>query len=91
MNNKEFNELFSDLDKFRSGKLGWTPVKRIVEKAIDGEGEQGEEGLSYEVYTNGEEFLRFKITTDSYGYNQSISGISFVVEESINVKTFKPV
>lgn len=77
MDYKQLNDLLGDLQNLRNTKY----EQRIVEHEIDGEGSQGDEGLSYEVYKVPFEeglFLKLKITTDSYGDNESIAGVEFV-------------
>lgn len=75
---KELNILLSNLERIRDRS------KRIstqVVKKIDEEGEQGESGLSYEIYPFKPEeniFIKLTINTDSYGYNEFVNGIQFV-------------
>lgn len=90
MNYEQLNEKLKDLRKIRYGK----PVHTEVVNSINGGySDQGEEGLSYEVYDIGLEdglFLKLTITIDSYGDSEKISGIEFVrgKEKTITVYEF---
>lgn len=59
---------------------GITKVETKIEKEItNSDGEQGEEGLRYEIYQLpfDDLFLKLEIRTDSYGYNERIETIQF--------------
>ena len=89
MNLTKINEVLRDLNKLRnSGKT----VEVEVVKKIDGE-EQGEEGLSYEVYKLPEDnlYVKLKITTDSYGEDERISGLEFVQPKEVTITQFKAI
>jgi len=89
MDYKMLNETLKDLRKLRRGKTEFTEI--INE--IDGEGDQGEEGLKYEVYhiPKTEFYIRLEIRTDSYGDNQSVTGIQFVKPTEKIVKVFESI
>jgi len=89
MNYKILNEALKDLCKLRRGKTEFTEV--INE--IDGEGDQGEEGLSYEVYklSGTDIYIKLEVRTDSYGDNESITGIQFVQPTEKLVKVFETI
>ena len=93
MDIKKLNQIFGDLEGFRYANKA---VKTIVESEIDnsyGEGVQGEEGVSYEIFeSNGldEFFVKLEIRTDSYGYNERIVGATLVkpTEKTVTVYEF---
>lgn len=81
MNWKELNKLLSNLKGLRHGA-----VSKQVVKVLDSEGNQGESGLSFEVYKlanikdeNGDDiYIKLRIETDSYGDNEFVAGLEFV-------------
>jgi len=76
MDYKTLNSVLKDLRKLRRT----TKLASDVVRKIDENGEQGEEGLSYEIYPlpiNGI-FIKLTITTDSYGNDERVSGVEFV-------------
>lgn len=89
MDFKQLNELLKDLREIRNGKM----VTKDVVHQIDGEGDMGEEGVSFEVYKIPYDgmHIRLKIVTDSYGDNESIAGIEFVQPIEKTIKTFEPI
>ena len=93
MDYKQLNELLGDLPSFR-WKNRTMKVMEQLEKSIGGEGEQGEEGISYEVYPNPYEvgtFIKLTIATDSYGENEYIKGLQFVKPEIKSITDYKPI
>jgi hypothetical protein len=84
MDFNQLNALLKNLDSLRNGKK---LLEREVIHEIEDEGRQGDEGVTFEVYKLPEHNLhvRLKITTDSYGANEKISGIEFVqpIEKTI--------
>ena len=90
MNYKQLNDCLKNLNSLRnSGKR----IERIIEKELDGEGSQGEEGVSYEVYKLPIEnvFIKLKITTDSYGNNEHVAGIEFVTPKEKTITSYEPI
>lgn len=74
------NTILADLDDFRYKNKSKLKQTNVV-KEIDGDGEQNESGLSFEVYPfPGIEnlYVKLRITTDSYGDNEAVTGIEFV-------------
>lgn len=90
MDFKQLNELLKDLRQIRKAQ---NLVTKDVIHQIDGEGNQGDEGVSFEVYKLPYDnmHVRLKITTDSYGDNESISGIEFVQPIEKTIKTFEAI
>ena len=67
-------------------------VEKKIEKVIEDEGEQGESGLSYEVYKITEElFIRLTINTNSYGDDEFINGIEFVKPKEKNIVVYETI
>lgn len=92
MDYKQFNEIFANLNQIRYGRNPWIKVTAEIEYEISGGGEQGRQGVRYEVYEcpfDSEVYLRFTITTDSYGDNEQISGIQFVKAAEKTIKTYE--
>ncbi len=92
MDLKKLNKMLEDLDTLRSNRKNRVGIQIV--KKIDteyGEGEQGAEGLSYETYQVEDMYIRLKITTDSYGSNESISGIQFVKPTKKEIISYEPV
>jgi len=89
---KQLNEILSDLSSIRYGSKGFKRVQEKTEYEIRGEGEQGEEGLSYEVYSTPypDLYIKLEVKTDSYGYNEHVSGIQFVEPKEKVVQEFIP-
>jgi hypothetical protein len=90
MDFKQLNELLKDLHELRNSK---NLISQDVIHKIDGEGDMGEEGVSFEVYKIPVDnlYIRLKITTDSYGDNEQISGIEFVQPIEKTIQTFQAV
>ncbi len=94
MDIKKLNEIFGDLENFRSSN---NEVKRIVEHEINnsyGEGAQGEEGIAFEIFeVNGLDgyFVKLEIRTDSYGYDERVRGATLVkpIEKKVTVYEFE--
>lgn len=90
MDYKQLNKFLADIESIRSG----TPEAKEVKKEIeDPDGEQGEEGVSFEVYKTSFDGMYVKLTikTDSYGDNERITGIQFVKPTTKTVSVFEPV
>ncbi len=88
----QLNAVLADLNAIRYNS---SLVERVVEKEIDDpDGEQGENGVSYEVYKlpfDGETFIKLTITTDSYGNNETVSGVQFVRPVTKQVTAYEAV
>lgn len=93
MNYKLINEQLSDIDALRSNQKKRISKEIIYE--VNGEnGEQGQEGLAYEFFDIGLEdgvVLKMTITTDSYGDNETVSGIEFVKPIKKEVTVFETI
>jgi hypothetical protein len=91
MDYSKVNKMLDNLLALRNQK----PYQKDVLKEIKNpDGEQGEEGLTYEFYeVKGEEnlFIRLTITTDSYGDNESIQGVQFVRPKEKTVTVFETI
>ena len=91
MNYKQLNDFLKDFYSLRnSGKR----VTKVVEKEItDPNGQQGEEGVSYEVYKLPIEgvFLKLKITTNSNGDDERVAGAEFVTPKEKTVISYEPI
>lgn len=88
----EINKILSDLRGFRSSNRSNKISENVVKKInTDYDGEQGEEGLSFEVYKTQIEgvFVKLEIRTDSYGYNDFVNGATFVREVEKTVKVYE--
>lgn len=87
MNFKQLNEVLKDIPALRSKR-----VERTVEHEVDGES-QGDEGVAYEVCPLPYDglYVRLRITTDSYGDNESVSGIEFVQPIEKQITRYEPV
>ena len=72
---------------------GTTRVETKVEKEVHGEGEQGVEGLKYEIYQLpfDDLFLKIEIRTDSYGDNERVESIQFAIASEKVVKVYDPI
>jgi len=68
-------------------------VETKVEKEVHGEGEQGVEGLKYEIYQLpfDDLFLKIEIRTDSYGDNERVESIQFAIASEKVVKVYDPI
>ena len=90
MDYKKINEILSDLSGLRNRSK---PVHREVVNEVNGDySSQGEAGESYEVYDVGLNegmFIKLKISTDSYGDNESIDGIEFVKAKQKTVQVYE--
>lgn len=92
MNVEKLNEVLSDLEGFRNSNVAvHTDVANEIDNSY-GEGIQGEEGLSFEVFeTDGLDgyFVKLEIRTDSYGDNERISGVQFVKPKEKTVVVYE--
>lgn len=89
------NKYLSDLDDFRY-KNAKKRIHTETIKEIDPEGEQGESGLSFEIYPFPESqiadlYVKLRITTDSYGDNESVCGIEFVKPKEKLIQYFEKI
>jgi hypothetical protein len=84
MDFRQLNALLKNLESLRNGK---NLLERDIVHKIEDEGNQGDEGVSFEVYQipGHNLHVRLRITTDSYGDNEKIAGIEFVqpIEKTI--------
>lgn len=102
------NIVLKNLSQIRSGENTWnsqpeelkklklTKVHVEILKELDGEGEQGASGESYETYALPKEFgqgvfLRLQIGTDSYGDNSFVAGIQFVKQVERKIKGYESI
>lgn len=87
MDFKQLNELLKDLESIRNNEQ----ISREVIHEVEDVGNQGDEGVSFEVYKIPYDGLhvRLKITTDSYGSNEKISGVEFVQPIEKVITTFE--
>ena len=81
-----YNQLPSELN-------GTTRVETKVEKEVHGDGEQGVEGIKYEIYKLpfDDLFLKIEIRTDSYGYTERVESIQFARATEKMVIQYEPV
>jgi len=89
MDLKKINLVLANVSKIRRGQsrynqvpeelVGITKVETKVQKEVNGEGEQGVEGVKFEIYELPFDnlFLKLEIRTDSYGDNERIEAIQF--------------
>jgi hypothetical protein len=86
MNLQQLNDCLADI-----GVLRRTRTKRTVEHEVDGE-TQGDEGVAYEICPLPFDglFAKIRVTTDSYGSRESVSGIEFVRPVSEEVTIHEP-
>lgn len=86
---KQLNEALRDLAALRRKSR----IERTVVKELDGEGDQGESGLSYEVCSTPIEglFVKLTINTDSYGDNEFVAGVEFVQPIQKTVTNYEPI
>ena len=89
------NELLKDFSTIRNiyGGSKFTKVATQIISEIDssyGEGEQGFEGQTFEIYQYGEIFIKLDIRSDSYGDNEHIAGLQFVKPIVKSVESFEP-
>ena len=88
MNWEQLNEVLKDLNALRWGS---NKITQQVLKTIDPDGEQGESGLSYEVYKLTDDlYIKLTIGTDSYGDNEHVTGVEFVQPKQKVVTEFEP-
>ena len=93
MNYKLINESLKDLEELRYNKSKRIK-KEIINEVAGDSSTQGEEGLAYEFYEIGlaDNFiLKMTITTDSYGEDESITGIEFVKPIKKQVTVFEAI
>ena len=93
INTKQINEILKELREIRYNTSKYKKVDTKVVKVIYDEGEQGEEGLSYEVYSTPYEgiFVKLTIKTNSYGYDEFVDGVSFVEAKEKEVTVYERV
>ena len=90
---KLINEILSDLSastlrkKFNLVESN-EPRDYFQEKS---QGENSKKVEIYEVDKKAKTFLKVERTTDSYGDNESIVGISFVTPKEVKVTAFQPI
>lgn len=72
----KLNPLLKDLELLR--RKNNAEVTLVVKKIEDGNDIQGVEGESYEIYKVADIYVKIKISTDSYGDNERITGLEFV-------------
>lgn len=73
---KKLNPLLKNFYSLRQEKKAG---EQIVKKLTYNDPEQGDTGLSYEVYKLSEDiYVKLEINTDSYGDNEFVAGIEFV-------------
>jgi len=92
MDFQQLNALLKDLKGIRRNK-DLKLIEKDVIHVIEDEGRQGEEGVAFEVYKLPYDNLhvRLKITTDSYGDNEAVSGIEFVQPIEKQIQTFETI
>ena len=85
MNLTQINEILKDFYTLRRMKA--------IEVEVVNAGEDGAEGLSYEVYKlpNSDIYVKLRITTDSYGDEKQVAGIEFVEPIQKTVTQFKSI
>lgn len=90
MDFKQLNELLKDLSRIRNNN---EQISKDVIHTIEDEGNQGDEGVSYEVYKIPYDnlYVRLTIKTDSYGDNEYVSGIEFVQPIEKTIQTFESI
>jgi hypothetical protein len=90
MDYKKLNEILGSLRALRRKQ---TPVETIVVNELAGEGSQGEENEIYEVYSipDSDMFIKLRISSDSYGDNEFIDGITFVKPQQKTVTNYEPI
>lgn len=87
---KKLNKYLSDFNQIRyNGKR----INEEIVKSIDAEyPRQGDTGLSYETYElEPGLYIRFTITTDSYGNESSLSGVQFVQPVTKTITSYEPI
>lgn len=90
----QINEILSDISGIRYGKKGFDKFRTDVIKSINGEySDQGQEGLSYEIYETPITglLIKMEITTDSYGDNEKVISIQFGEPKEKTVTDFEPI
>lgn len=87
----EINKVLSDLRGFRSKNYKKKVEEKVVKKINDYDGEQGEEGLWFEIYPTEMEgvFVKLEIRTDSYGSNEFVNGASFVTPQQKTITVYE--
>lgn len=85
-----FNAVMNDKRKFKTQE-----IQGHIGVPSDGEGNQGEYNEKFIFYKHPDfpegVFLRETITTDSYGYNESITKIEFVEGREKIVTVYEPI
>lgn len=86
---KYLNTVLVDLDVFRSKHK---PINVQTIKEIEEGGEQGESGISYEIYKlQYDLYIKLEINTDSYGYNEFVGGIQFVKPKQKTISVYEKI
>lgn len=99
MDYKKLNKYLGNLNTIRSSysRKSLEGVELIdqetINEIVDEDGSEGEYGLSFEVYKLPFDNLhvRLKITTDSYGNNEQVTGIEFVTPIQKTVTKFEAI
>lgn len=88
----KINAITKDLDEYIYNNRN-NVVSTDTEKEIQGEGEQGEEGVRFEVFKvdglEGATHVKIRITTDSYGDNEKAVGAEFVSAKEKTVLVYE--
>lgn len=90
------NEILENLENIR-GSYGNKTFKKISQETIYeinnsyGDGEQGAEGQSYEIYEYKGMFIKLDVRTDSYGDNEFVRGVQFVEPIEKTVLVYEPI
>lgn len=90
---KQINECLANLSNPVATK-GVKLVESVVIKGIDNpDGEQGESGEHYRVYSTPvpEIFMKITYGTDSYGDNEYITTVAFVKQSEKSVIIYEPI
>jgi len=93
MDYQKLNEILGDLNSFRFKNRSKKLNTEVIHK-VEGEGSQGDYGLTYEIYPcpfDSKVFISLRITTDSYGDNESVTGITFVTLTTKTVTSYEPI
>lgn len=91
---KELNKILVNLQYPNNKSLRF--VEKQTVKEIDNryDGEQGEEGLYYNIYEvvgQKDVFLKIEMYTDSYGGNDAVRGVQFVAPKPVQKIEYTPI
>ena len=96
MDFKQINEILTDLSVIRRDtkkykKISTEEIYKIRNQY--GDGEQGAEGQSFEIYSTPMDgvFVKLDVRTDSYGDNEFVHGLTFVKPKEQIVQIFEPI